>query len=400
MMLASRCLTLCLSLLCYLHCDAFLARPVAVAQQSQARRGCSRSKDATAEETPTHILVTSPAIAGHLPNAAFFKAVAEIARVVRRSEIILEIVVVQTSPSDASDDYLRVVLGALDIPPEISTVPNLAEGAARLTSTCTPWLLGIVGFGPEGVATVQGEIFSRGHFVRTQRLDSESGAPRSGELPALGEPSEAGAQGREDKVAIVLGNMPLDATTITMDSLARVRQAVAYVLGVSASSVSIGDRDPVEVKSGWPSVVFSGGRTASYISEALQMALVAVSMGLPLASVALEEHSLSTEQNALFVAQILKERLDQGLVKEGSLSVSVVSKQDHLSWALPIFQRVGREQGLECLLNAVALPAPVRPDVVITQMEKFLSRMDVDEDAKSVVRLRRDNLIKGIRGID
>jgi len=309
-------------------------------------------------------------------------------------------VVVRNSPSDASGDYLRVVLGTLDVPPIISTVPNLAEGVARLTSTCTPWLLGIVGFGPGGEAAIQGEILSRGHFVETQRLDSNSEAPRSGVLLAPGEPSEAGARGQEDKVAIVLGNMPLDATTITVDTLARVRQAVAHVLGVSASSLSIGDRDPVEIENGWPSVVFSGGRTAGYISEALQMALVAGSMGLPLASVTLEERSMSTEQNALFVAQILKERLDKGLVKEGSLSVSVVSKQDHLSWALPIFQRVGREQGLECLVNAVALPATVHPDVVIAQMEQFLGRMDVAEDVKSPVRLRRGNLIKGIRGID
>jgi uncharacterized SAM-binding protein YcdF (DUF218 family) len=335
-----------------------------------------------------------------MPDAAFFKAAAEIARVVLRSETIVDVVVVQNSPSDASGDYLRVVLGALDVPPTISIVPSLAEGAARLTGTCTPWLLGIVGFGPEGEAVVQGEILSRGHFVQTQRLDGNSQALRSGELPALGEPSKSGAQGRESKVAIVLGNMPLDATTITVDTLARVRQAVAYVLGVSASSVSIGGRDPVAVESGWPSVVFSGGRTAGYISEALQMALVAGSMGLPLASVTLEERSMSTEQNALFVAQILKERLDKGLVKEDSLSVSVVSKQDHLSWALPIFQRVGLEQGLECLVNATALPAAVDPHDVIAQMDQFLSRLDVDEGVKSAVRLRRDNLIKGVRGID
>merc|ERR1712000_749727 len=99
------------------------------------------------------------------------------------------------------------------------------------------------------------------------------------------------------------------------------------------------------------------------------MALVAGSMGLPLSSIVLEEEAHSTHANALFAAKIVM-RLVPADARDG-LEASVVSERDHLTWALPLFQKVGKEKGLRCFEKAAAIGAAVERSEVIAQMEEF-----------------------------
>ncbi len=163
---------------------------------------------------------------------------------------------------------------------------------------------------------------------------------------------------------IVLGNEPLDDETPTVDTIARVTKAVTYQQENSGALL-----------------VFTGGPTAGNTSEARMMADLAVAQGVPKDSIRLEEKARSTGQNARLTAALVREIHPR--------RVFIVSKSDHLEWAMPIFKRVAEFK------DAEPLGCQVDRADSIAQMEAYLEKRD-----SARVRRRLEAMKKGVRGVD
>jgi hypothetical protein len=167
-----------------------------------------------------------------------------------------------------------------------------------------------------------------------------------------------------DTVLIVLGDEPLDDATPTADMVARVERAVAFQKGHAAALL-----------------VFTGGPTAGTSTEARMMANLAIARGVPADAIRLEEHARSTGENARFTAELVRHVDPKRIL--------IVSKDDHLQWAIPIFTKV------DAFRAAQPLPCHVDRAECIGQMEEYLSEHDSPR-----VQRRLQNLREGIRGTD
>ena len=148
-----------------------------------------------------------------------------------------------------------------------------------------------------------------------------------------------------ETVLVVLGNEPLDESTPTVDMIARVKRAMEFQKGHPGSLL-----------------VLTGGKTAGQVSEARMMANIALGFGAPVDSVQLEENARTTDENAKFSADIVKRAQPK--------QVFIVSKSDHLAWALPIFQK------LEVFKTAKPLSCEVPRAESIAQMREYLAHHD------------------------
>ena len=184
-------------------------------------------------------------------------------------------------------------------------------------------------------------------------------------LPLSGYSAE---QPRDDSsfeaVLVVLGNEPLDDATPTVDMVARVNKAVAFQ-----------KENPATL------LVFTGGRTAGTNTEARMMANLAVAQGVPTNSICMEQNARSTYENARLTANLIR-RLKPG-------RVLIVSKKDHLEWAMPIFKNV------DVFKTAEALACEVDRADSIAQMEEYLKTHN-----SLRVRQRLQNLRRGVKGTD
>jgi uncharacterized SAM-binding protein YcdF (DUF218 family) len=145
-----------------------------------------------------------------------------------------------------------------------------------------------------------------------------------------------------DAIVIVLGNEPLDDSTPTVDMVARVKRAVEYHKQHPGSLL-----------------VFTGGKTAGNVSEAAMMWDIARSLGVSAKCVHLEEQARSTMENAKFTAEFVRNAKPK--------EVLLVSKSDHLEWALPEFRKI------DVFKNAEPLGCEVDPKESIAQMREYLA---------------------------
>jgi uncharacterized SAM-binding protein YcdF (DUF218 family) len=166
-------------------------------------------------------------------------------------------------------------------------------------------------------------------------------------------------------ILIVLGNEPLDEHTPTVDMMARVRKAVEFH---KANPDSL--------------LVFTVGTTAGRVSEARMMANIALASGISTNSMRLEESAESTSENASLTANIIS--------KFNPSHILIVSKADHLEWAMPIF----REHSVFTKAEPLACTVDSRDS--ITQMKEYL----VTHPENSRVRDRLRQLMKGDKGTD
>lgn len=171
-------------------------------------------------------------------------------------------------------------------------------------------------------------------------------------------------------VLVVLGNEPLDDNTPTVDTMKRVEVAVDYY-----------KKHPSSI------LIFTGGPTAGKTTEAQMMAKYAVSLGVSMNDIKLEEKARSTGENAIYVANIL---LNENIKPK---VIFIVSKQDHLQWAMPMFK--GKRTPGHVFQDAQPLGISVDRQESIAQMEKYLETHNSKR-----VRMRMENLQKGIQGID
>lgn len=118
------------------------------------------------------------------------------------------------------------------------------------------------------------------------------------------------------------------------------------------------------------------------------MANYAKTLGVTEQFMKLEERAFSTVQNARFTAQIIAQ---EKLVAQRIL---IVSKSDHLDWAMPIFTQI-KDIPKNVFKNAERLESFVEVGDSVKQMETYLKSHKSDR-----VKWRLDNLKKGIRGID
>jgi len=194
-------------------------------------------------------------------------------------------------------------------------------------------------------------------------------------------------------VLVVLGNMPLDDTTPTVDTMARINVAVDFYHKRQGNCI----------------IVFSGGPTAGRLSEASIMATYARSLGVKQESIFLEEKARNTEENALFSAKLL---LDRGILplvapalddkqqqqhqqqQQQQREIFIVSKFDHLEWALPLFKQ--KKVQAQYFKDAKPLGCHVDVKASIAQMEEYCAK----HPKNKMVAHRLDNLKKGVRGID
>lgn len=165
-------------------------------------------------------------------------------------------------------------------------------------------------------------------------------------------------------VLVVLGNEPLDDNTPTVDMLARVNKAVAFAREHPGSLL-----------------LFTGGPTAGKTTEARMMADIAIAQGVSTNAIRLEEKARSTQENALLAARMVTALAPR--------RVLIVSKQDHLDWAMPIFRKV------DVFVAAEPLACTVNRADSIAQMEEYLKKRE-----NSRVRERLEQLRSGIKGTD
>lgn len=194
--------------------------------------------------------------------------------------------------------------------------------------------------------------------------------------PPLPESAVAALKIPSMAVLIVLGNEPLDDQTPTVDTMRRVQKAADYY----------NTRPP-----GTTLLIFTGGPTAGTKTEAATMSEYAQTLGVPSAAIRLEEKARSTKQNALLSARLL--------LREGvrPTEVFVVSKKDHLRWALPLFK--DNDVPGHLFKGAVALPSSVEKVDVMRQMQTYIDEHPGGRRTARVV-MRLDMLKKGMQGID
>lgn len=128
-------------------------------------------------------------------------------------------------------------------------------------------------------------------------------------------------------------------------------------------------------------LLFTGGPTAGKTTEARMMADLAITQGVATNSIRLEEKARSTQENARLTAKIVTELAPRRVI--------VVSKQEHLEWAIPIFRKV------EAFKNVEALACHVSRAESIAQMEEYLKTRD-----NARVRERLAQLRNGVKGTD
>ena len=165
---------------------------------------------------------------------------------------------------------------------------------------------------------------------------------------------------------VVLGNEPLDDQTPTVDMIARVKLAVSFQ-----------HQHPGTL------MIFTGGRTAGQVTEAALMWQIARSLGVPEASVQLEDQAESTRQNAEFTAPMV------GKLVPLPNPIYIVSKADHLTWALPLFR------AWPILKSAEPLACTVNRQDSIAQMQEYLRNHDNPR-----VQSRLQKLQAEIKGVD
>lgn len=169
---------------------------------------------------------------------------------------------------------------------------------------------------------------------------------------------------RVEAVLVVLGNEPLDDNTPTVDMVIRVKKAVAFAKEHPGTLL-----------------LFTGGPTAGTTTEARMMADLAIAQGVFTNSIRLEEKARSTQENARLAARMVTQLAPR--------RVLIVSKDDHLDWAMPIFRKVDPCRAAE------PLPCQVSRAESIAQMEEYLKTRD-----NARVRERLGQLRNGIRGTD
>jgi uncharacterized SAM-binding protein YcdF (DUF218 family) len=167
-----------------------------------------------------------------------------------------------------------------------------------------------------------------------------------------------------DTVLVVLGNAPLNDVTPTVDMTARVRQAVIF-----------------QKEHPGTLLVFTGGPTAGTNSEARMMAGLAAAQGVSTNTMLIEDQAMSTRENALLTAKLVRP-LNPG-------RILIVSKADHLDWAMPIFRKI------DVFKAAEPLACQVDRAESIAQMEQYLETHESQR-----VRQRLQQLKDGVKGTD
>ncbi len=168
-----------------------------------------------------------------------------------------------------------------------------------------------------------------------------------------------------DNALVVLGNEPLDDLTPTVDTVARVSKAVEFY-----------KQHPSTL------LIFTGGPTAGSNTEARMMADLAIAQGVAINTVCLEEKARSTQQNARLTAGLIRKIAPQRIL--------IVSKSDHLDWAMPLFRRE------EIFRTAETLACPVALADSILQMKAYLANHPDNQR----VRERLQALENGLKGTD
>jgi len=191
-------------------------------------------------------------------------------------------------------------------------------------------------------------------------------------------PALRGANKVEEKkrvvIFVVLGNMPLNDETPTVDTMTRVRTAVARYKELSDSERGY--------------LVFSGGPTVDKKTEAAMMGDYARTLGVNDKDIILETKARTTKENAIFSAQLL---LEMGIVAN---ELFIVSKFDHLDWAVPLFKQ--SDVPGHYFEKAKPLGCKVAVTESIAQMEEFLKSHPQNKMAAH----RLKDLRNGVRGID
>jgi uncharacterized SAM-binding protein YcdF (DUF218 family) len=177
--------------------------------------------------------------------------------------------------------------------------------------------------------------------------------------------ASAPGAGAFNTVLVVPGNEPLDESTPTVDMIARVMKAVEFQR-----------QHPLTL------LVFTGGRTGGARSEARMMADLAVAQGVATNIIRLEENARSTRENARFTASLIHDIRAQRIL--------IVSKSDHLDWAMSIF----REEKI--FRNAEPLECQVAAADSMAQMRDYLIRHPDNQR----VRERLQSFKDGRKGTD
>ena len=177
------------------------------------------------------------------------------------------------------------------------------------------------------------------------------------------EPSEV-RRTEINNVIIVLGNMPLDEFTPTIDLVYRVLKGV-----------ELAKTNPNSI------LIMTGGRTAGRVSEAEMMGVIAWSRGIEAKRILLEENSRTTAENAQFSADLLnKFSIDKTFV---------ISKIEHLGWAVPYFKK------FPIFKNIIPVDCGVTFEQIVQDMKIYLNAHD-----NQTVRQRLDNVKRDYKGVD
>ncbi len=338
---------------CAVLASAVLAAALCIPQASAGEKGHPSARAA-------EVLVRLPRTPVSFPPPASFLASINAAAVAVRENGAKHVTLI--GGDRTADRFARIILQSHEIP-----LSSLTSTASLKSAFMLSWAAAVRAAPKDNGAT----IGITGPFTEEELGELES-LPielaklpiEFARLPAIPPPSPLRTPRKRTIALVIPGNEPLDDSTPTIDMSRRVLRAVDIVR-----------KRPVSL------LVFSGGATGDTMSEAKMMALIALSRGVPLERMVLEERARSTGENALYAGRILKQR--------GIERAVIVSKKEHLDWAMPIFRKY------EPFERAVRLESRVSREEIIAQMKDYLKLHDSKR-----VRQRLDQLLKGISGTD
>src|SRR4029078_4704373 len=116
-------------------------------------------------------------------------------------------------------------------------------------------------------------------------------------------------------------------------------------------------------------------------SEAEMMGIIAISRGIDPKQILLEENSKTTQENAQFSANLLK---DFTINK-----TFIISKIEHLKWAIPYFKKY------DIFKDITPVDCGVTFEQIISDMENYLKINN-----NKTVRERLENIKQDYRGVD
>ena len=210
---------------------------------------------------------------------------------------------------------------------------------------------------------------------------------------ALAESTRVGeADGYCETAVVLLGNLPINATTMTVDTLRRMQKAA----DVYKQSVDAGRTTKVICCGGHSLYTFGAERYGTFggmlpcFSEAQMMGAWLLANGfVPRSDIIIEDRSMTTKENGAYASAIVDsiQCEERKGVADQQGEVVLVSKAEHLQWAWELYVNHPRLAGAR--LEGAQVPK-----------EELMEQLMSYSEEEPLAKMRWEYLRDGVTGLD